>query len=112
VATELRRQTRAEPLAPLAALRAAANLTSGTELRLRRGLRAAVSSADDTITLRLIDTAVRFPLATEAALKVVLDGAPFTPDQLPGLEPDEQLVLGRRLLREGIVVIAVPSISG
>jgi bifunctional lysine-specific demethylase and histidyl-hydroxylase NO66 len=106
VAADLRELTRAEPLAPLAALAAAANLGPGTALRLRRGLRAAVSADGDAVTVRLIDTTVRFPVAAQAALKFVLDAAGFTPEQLPGLEPDEQLVIARRLLREGIVVPA------
>ena len=39
----------------------------------QRGLRAAVTTDGAAVQLRLIDTAVRFPLAAEAALKVVLD---------------------------------------
>jgi hypothetical protein len=110
IAADLRDLTRAEPLAPLAALTAAAALQPETRLRLRRGLRAAVEAQGDTVTIRLIDTSVRFPIAADAALKVVLDGREFTPAQLPSLEPDEQLVIARRLLREGIVVsISVPA---
>jgi hypothetical protein len=30
----------------------------------------------------------------------------FTPAELPGLEPEEQLTLTRRLLREGVLVPA------
>lgn len=104
VAADLRELTRAEPLAPLAALAAAANLGPGTALRLRRGLRADVGASDDAVTVRLIDTTIRFPPAAQPALKFVFDAAGFTPEQLPGLEPDEQLVIARRLLREGIVV--------
>jgi hypothetical protein len=37
-------------------------------------------------------------------LKVVLTGERFTPTELPGLDADEQLVLARRLLREGVLV--------
>ncbi len=106
LAVELRAQTRPEPLAPLAALTAAANLGPGTRLRLRRGLRAEVTSDPNTVALTLIDSVVRFPVAVESALKVVLDGGEFTPAQLPGLDAEEQLVIGRRLLREGIVVTA------
>jgi len=106
IAANLRDQTRAEPLAPLAALAAAASLQPDTSLRLRRGLRAAVSADAESVTLRLLDTSVRFPIAAESALKDVLDGGRFTPAQLPGLDADEQLIIGRRLLREGIVVPA------
>jgi lysine-specific demethylase/histidyl-hydroxylase NO66 len=104
IAAELRDQTRPEPLAPLAALAAAAQLTAASPLRLRRGLRAAVATTDDSVTVKLIDTVIRFPLAAEAALKTVLDGRVVTPGEFAGLDAGEQLVIGRRLLREGIVV--------
>jgi hypothetical protein len=42
----------------------------------------------------------------DTALKTVLSGGRFTPHELPGLDPDEQLALARQLLREGIVVPA------
>ena len=40
------------------------------------------------------------------AVRVAVDGIPFTPADLPGLEPEEQLTLTRRLLREGLIVPA------
>jgi lysine-specific demethylase/histidyl-hydroxylase NO66 len=104
IAATLRDQTRAEPLAPLAALRAAASLDAGTALRMRRRLRVEVSPVGDSVQLKLLDTVVRFPIAAEAALKVVLDGTEFTPGDLVNLDGDEQLVIARRLLREGIIV--------
>ena len=93
-------------MAPLAALAAATDLGPDSPLRLRRGLRAEVSADAESVRLRLIDTTIRFPVAAETALKIVLDGAVFTPDELPGLDPDERLILCRRLLREGIAVPA------
>ena len=39
-------------------------------------------------------------------LDVMLGGEDFVPSELPGLEADEQLVLARRLLREGLIVPA------
>jgi lysine-specific demethylase/histidyl-hydroxylase NO66 len=104
----LRRQTRPEPLSPLAQLDAAAALTADTALRLRVGLRVGLSDdADgDHIRLRLIDRAVLLPRETADALKTVLTGGVFTPSGLPGLADDDQLVVARRLLREGVVVPA------
>jgi lysine-specific demethylase/histidyl-hydroxylase NO66 len=106
VGAELTRQTRGESLSPLAQLRAADELEDRTRLRLRHGLRARVSDSDGSVLLHLLDTDVTFPATAGAALKIVLDGAPFTVAELPGLDADERLVLGRRLLREGIVVPA------
>jgi hypothetical protein len=44
------------------------------------------------------------PLGAESALKAVLTGEAFTPRELPGLDPAEQLDVVRRLIREGVVV--------
>jgi len=62
--------------------------------------------------LDLIDSTVTWPDQTHAALLVALSGKAFAPDGLPNLDPDEQLVIARRLLREGIVVPAGSSIDG
>jgi hypothetical protein len=104
----LRRQTRPEPLSPLAQLDAAAALTADTALRLRVGLRVGLSDdADgDHIRMRLIDRAVLLPRETADALKAVLTGEVFTPSGLPGLADGDQLIVARRLLREGVVVPA------
>jgi lysine-specific demethylase/histidyl-hydroxylase NO66 len=109
VGTELRAQTRPEPIAPLATLTAAAALRPSSSLRLRRGLRSEILVEAEAIAVALIDTTVRFPLAAGPALKFVLDGSDFTPADLPGLDGPEQLTLSRRLLREGIVVGSTPS---
>ena len=44
--------------------------------------------------------------ATSDALEAILDGRVFTPGDLPGLDPEDQLTLTRRLLREGVLVPA------
>ena len=49
-----------------------------------------------------------WPLDVERALRRALSGATFRPSDLEDLDPDEQLVVARRLLREGIVVPADP----
>ena len=41
-----------------------------------------------------------------AAVTLILGGATFVPSDLPGLDDQEQLVLARRLLRDGVVVPA------
>jgi hypothetical protein len=56
--------------------------------------------------MRLLDRAVSLPATADAAIKTILGGEPFTPDELPGLDGGEQLDLVRRLLREGVVVPA------
>ena len=105
--TELGKQTRPEPLAPLANLDVAARLTVSTPLRMRAGLRARVTTVDGQPRISLPDKVISLPPGADSALKTILTSlATFTPAELPGLDPDEQLVLAGRLLREGVLVPA------
>jgi hypothetical protein len=106
VGSNLMQRTRPEPLAPLAQLAAADRLAAETPLRLRAGLRARVDGDAQHIRLVLLDRTITLPAMTGDAVKVVLSGAAFTSAALPGLDPDEQLTLTRRLLREGVIVAA------
>ena len=98
-------RTRPEPVAPLAQLVAADALDHSTALRLRSALRARVSEDGEQVRVTLLDRFVALPLHAADAVKTVLAGAPFTAAELPGLGPDEQLAVARRLLREGVVVV-------
>lgn len=102
--TVLMQRTRPEAIGPLAQLAAAQQLTTATPVRLRSGLRVRQETDADDIRLVLLDRTVTVPIGTAPALKTVLAGAVFTPAELPGLEPAEQLTLVRRLLREGVLV--------
>jgi len=104
----LSRDTRPAPISPLAQLTAIGNLQPGTALRVRSGLRPALRRTADRLSLDVIDTTVSWPLDVEQALRRALSGDTFRPFELDNLDPDEQLVLARRLLREGIVVPADP----
>jgi lysine-specific demethylase/histidyl-hydroxylase NO66 len=97
-------QTRPTPIAPLAQLRAIASLDPRTPLVLRPALRPRLRRQGDHWVLHLIDSTVRWPDQVHAALLIAVSGKSFTPDGLPNLDADEQLVVARRLLREGIVV--------
>jgi hypothetical protein len=104
VGADLAAQTRPAPLGPLAQLQAQAALTARTSLRLRPALRVRLTTAGGETRLSLPDKRIALPAASEPALKLVLGGAAFEPGDLPGLDPEEQLVIARRLLREGVVV--------
>ncbi len=106
VGVDLMRQTRPEPIAPLAQRAAADALTAHTPVRLRGRLRLRVESSGEQLQLVTLDRTINLPAAAADAVKSVLTGAQTTPAQLPGLEADAQLVLVRRLLREGVVVAA------
>jgi hypothetical protein len=54
-----------------------------------------------------MDSAISWPAQALESLQYVLSGGVFRPADLPALDPDEQLVVARRLLREGIAVPAV-----
>lgn len=98
--------TRAAPVPPIAQSAAIATLDADTAVRRREHLRCRLHPAGDRIVLELADRTITLPAATEAALAVLLAGAPVTVAEVPGLDPDEQLVLVRRLLREAVVVPA------
>lgn len=103
IATNLRQRTRPEPLRPLHQMAAIDGLAGDTPLRLRDASRPRL---EDPARLVLIDRTVDLAPETAGAVEHVLAGEVFTPDDLPGLSPEDQLSLARRLLREGVVVPA------
>ena len=111
VGTDLMHRTRPEPIGPLEQLTTAEALTSDTPLRRRGALRLRLVSSngadgDERLRLMLLDRTIDLPAGTSDAVAVVVDGRTFTPAELPGLDPEEQLTLTRRLLREGVLVAA------
>ncbi len=106
VGADLMHRTRPEPVGPLTQLAAADALTSNTRVRLRAGLRTRLEVGDAQVQLVGLDRTIALPSDAADALKAVLDAAPFTPAELPGLDAHAQLVIVRRLLREGVLVPA------
>jgi lysine-specific demethylase/histidyl-hydroxylase NO66 len=108
VARKVNRQqssaSRPGPLPPLAQLEVIRALDAGTGLIIRPGLRPSIRTSGDRLELEVLDTTMNWPAQTEAALRQALSGSDFTPGELPGLDADEQLVVARRLLREGLVM--------
>lgn len=100
----LRSDTRPQPIAPLAQLAAAAAVTGADRVVLREGLRPQLSERGDRVVLWAIDSSLELPVSVRPALELLVTGDPVTVADLPGLDDDEQVVLVRRLLREGIVV--------
>jgi lysine-specific demethylase/histidyl-hydroxylase NO66 len=111
VGTNLMQRTRPEAIGPLAQLTAADALASDTPLRRRGALRLRLVAANgddghERLKIVLLDRTIDLPASTSDAVTVVVDGRVFTPADLPGLDPEDQLTLSRRLLREGVLVPA------
>jgi bifunctional lysine-specific demethylase and histidyl-hydroxylase NO66 len=58
------------------------------------------------VVLELADREVALPAFTEEALRALLGGDAVAVGSLPKMEEADQIVLVRRLLREGVVVPA------
>jgi bifunctional lysine-specific demethylase and histidyl-hydroxylase NO66 len=99
---------RPEPVRPLAAVAFAAQLAEGDAVRRRTGLRHRLTTRDDRVVLELPDRRIALPVMTTTALRALLDGGTRRVGDLPDLEVADQLVLVRRLLREGVLVPATP----
>ncbi len=96
--------TRPEPVGPVAVATFAEGLAVGDTVRLRVGLRFRLAVDGDRTVLTLPDRTVTLPGSTAEALRALLGPHPSTVGDLPGLDDADQLVLVRRLLREGVVV--------
>jgi ribosomal protein L16 Arg81 hydroxylase len=98
------------PVRPLATIEAADALdperASGLRVTLRAGLRPRIVVGDDSVTIGLADKTVTLPLAARLAVERIATGEPATVSDLPDLDVGSAVVVARRLLREGVVVIA------
>ena len=97
---------RPEPVGVVAGTAFAAGLAVGDVVRLRVGLHHRLRPAGDHVVLELPDREISLPAFTEAAVRALARGTPAAVGSLPGMEEADQIVLVRRLLREGVVVPA------
>ncbi|RSN24333.1 cupin [Streptomyces sp. WAC 05977] len=99
------RGNRPEPLAPVATARFVLGLGDGDSVRRRDGLRFHIGEpADGRIVLELPDRRLSLPASTSTGLTALLDGRTWRLGEIPGMDPADQLVLVRRLLREGVLM--------
>jgi bifunctional lysine-specific demethylase and histidyl-hydroxylase NO66 len=110
VARRVRRRVwtggRPEPMGVVAGTAFAEGLAAGDVVRRRVGLPHRLRAAGEQVVLELPDRDVTFPAFTEAALRALLGDDPVAVGSLAGMEEADQVVLVRRLLREGVVVPA------
>ncbi|WP_324277390.1 cupin domain-containing protein [Blastococcus brunescens] len=99
-------QVRPEPVAPLAQSAAAAAIGPDTVLRLRPRLRCSLrDAADGRLTLLAGRRSHSFPADVRDALAGLLDVGELKVGDLPRLEPDDRVILARRLVTEGIATV-------
>lgn len=98
---------RPAPVAPLAQIDFATNLTPADTVTVRPGLRwQLVEDGTEHVVLRLTGRTLRFPAYCEPSLRLALGGEPQQVGELPLDDDADRLVLARRLLREALVVPA------
>jgi len=109
VAERLGRRRRSDspaaPVRPLATIAAAEALTTDTVVVARPGLAARLTREVETLTVRLPGKSVALPIAAGDAVDALLSGRPVAVGALP-LDERSAVVVARRLLREGVVVVA------
>lgn len=105
LARRVRDSTRPEPIAPLAAVNSAASLHEATVVSLRHGLDGRVVAAGSQVALVLPGKTITLPAEAREALAGVLTGGTVRAGDLPGLDAASALVVARRLVREGVLVV-------
>lgn len=98
--------TRPAPIRPLATVDALASVDAETVVRWREGSSARIRDTVDQVTAVLDSKSVALPAEASAALHRLGSGDALRVGDFPGLDPESARVVARRLLREGIVVIA------
>jgi bifunctional lysine-specific demethylase and histidyl-hydroxylase NO66 len=82
------------------------DIEPGTRLRRRPGGVFMVEAGRDRVTVLLGMRELRMPAFCESPLRFVAERSkPFTPEDLPRLDPDSAVVLARRLVREGALEV-------
>jgi ribosomal protein L16 Arg81 hydroxylase len=95
--------TRPEPVRPISTVE---RLGSLERVRWRKGWGASLERTDAEIRIVGHAKTVSLPLEAAAAVEALVTGAPYDASALPGLDRDSSLVVARRLVREGILVLA------
>ncbi len=96
-----RRQARRRPLGRLGVAVDPSSIEGSTELR--RVADVVVLLDGESVVLKLSDRRVTMPGFVAAALQAVAERATIRPNDLPGLDLQDRLVLARRLIREGVL---------
>jgi hypothetical protein len=101
----VRRSSRPEPVRPLATTAALESLAPDSVVQWRSGLPVRVAATSESVSIGLERTTVTLPSLATAAVTALADGAALRIADLPALDPDSALVVARRLVREGAVMV-------
>jgi ribosomal protein L16 Arg81 hydroxylase len=101
---KLRQLVRPEPVAPLATIETAANLSAEVPVRLRHGLDTQVTVDEAGVHLKVPGQGLKLPAQCETAIRALARQERHRAGALPGLDEADSLVVSCRLLRSGILV--------
>jgi lysine-specific demethylase/histidyl-hydroxylase NO66 len=104
VRRSFQRLTRPEPVAPLATVDAANDLSPKAVVRLRDGLAAQVTVDASGVHLTAAGQGLRLPRECETAVRALASGERHWAGALPDLDEPDSLVVTRRLLRSAMLV--------
>ncbi|KQP57522.1 cupin domain-containing protein [Agreia sp. Leaf283] len=105
LARRLTNITRPEPVRPLATVAGLARLDTASVVRWRLGLAGSVTPRGDSVSLVAGTRTLTLPDTTLTALEHLLLGESTSVGSLPGLDDEDSIVVCRRLVREGILVL-------
>ena len=97
--------TRPEPVSPIATVERLATLGPDDVVRWRDGLGAALVRTESQVRIVRRASTVSLPLEAAEAVEALAAGGRFAAVGLVGLDEGSSLVVARRLLREGILVL-------
>ena len=98
--------TRPEPVRPLATVDRLADLDPAAFVRWRHGLRSEVDTSGGDVAIFLSGRSIRLPAVASDAVARLVSGAVEPAGALAGLDEHDSLVVTRRLVREGVLVLA------
>ncbi|MCU1412935.1 MAG: cupin [Microbacteriaceae bacterium] len=104
LARKLSAATRPQPVSPLATVEALATLDASTRVRWRPGLDERIDSHEGGVSIVFGSKRVTLPVEAAVAIASLREGV-HVAGRLAGLDESSSLVVTKRLLREGVLVL-------
>lgn len=101
----VRRSTRPEPLRPVATAASIESLDTDSGVQWRDGLAMRITEASESVSIGLDGRSITLPSLATEALRALESGSITRVGDLPGLDEDSAVVVARRLVREGVLVV-------